>query len=273
MYGIEDYKKSADFIMHETGGIKPEILTVLGSGLGGLAKKIEQPIIIPYDKIPNFKKSTAPGHSGNLIIGKINSKYIAAMQGRLHLYEGYTAEEAVYPIRTARLLGADKMIVTNACGGINTDFKIGDLMLISDHIKLFDPTPLRGPNIPEFGPRFADMSDVYTAEYRKIAKAEAEKLGIELQEGVYFYFPGPQYETPAEIRAARVLGADAAGMSTVPEAIAARHCGMKILGMSLITNMAAGISKVELSEQDVIDTANAASEKMERIICKIIERI
>ena len=182
-------------------------------------------------------------------------------------------EEVAFPVRVIRLLGADRVVVTNAAGCVNTEWHAGELMLISDHIRLFGFSPLTGPNIPEFGPRFNDQSDVYTAEYRKIAGEEAEKLGIVLREGVYMYFPGPQYETPAEIRAARVLGADAVGMSTVPEMIGASHAGMKILGISVLSNMAAGVLPVKLSEQDVIDAAEAAAEHFSKLIRACVGRM
>lgn len=272
-YTYDDYIKARDAIRDRIGDFRPEVLLILGSGLGFLADEAETPIYVPYGEIPGFKSSTAPGHNGRLVFGRFCGKNAVFMQGRLHCYEGYSMEEVAFPVRVIRLLGADRVVVTNAAGCVNTEWHAGELMLISDHIRLFGFSPLTGPNIPEFGPRFNDQSDVYTAEYRKIAGEEAEKLGIVLREGVYMYFPGPQYETPAEIRAARVLGADAVGMSTVPEMIGASHAGMKILGISVLSNMAAGVLPVKLSEQDVIDAAEAAAEHFSKLIRACVGRM
>ncbi len=272
MMTLDDYKKSAEYIKTASGGKSPEVLIILGSGLGYLADMVTDAVSIPYGDIPNFRVSTAPGHEGRLVLGKLAGRQVCVMQGRLHIYEGWTAEEVVYPVRVARLLGVDKMIVTNACGGINLDYKPGDLVVISDQIKLFDVSPLAGKNIEEFGVRFPDMS-CYTKEYRDLAKKAADKLGITLREGVYIYFPGPQYETPAEIRAARILGADVVGMSTVPEVIAARHCGMKILGVSLVANMAAGVLDRELTEEEVITAAKEASDRFGRLVVECLEKM
>ena len=258
MYTMNQYRESADYIAARLGDFRPEILMVLGTGLGFLGDRVENPVVIPYGEIPHFRTSTVSGHQGRFVCGTLAGKRVMVMQGRLHIYEGYDAYEVTYPVRVARLLGADKMVVTNAAGGVDKGYQVGDLMLISDHIRLFMPNPLIGPNFEEFGPRFCDMGDVYDKEYRAVAKKKAAELGLRLQEGVYFYFTGPQFETPAEIRMTRLLGGDAVGMSTVPEAIAANHAGMKILGISLITNMAAGILDEKL-DGDHVEAAAAAA--------------
>ena len=265
-YTMEQYRASAEALRAKLGGFVPKVAMVLGSGLGFLGDVVENPIVIPYGDIPHFKASTAPGHKGQLVFGTLSGRPVAVMQGRMHHYEGYSYEEVSYGIRVLRLLGCDTLIVTNAAGCVNTQWRAGDLMLITDHIKLGSDSPLRGENIPEFGVRFPDMSTVYTPRLRDVARKAAAGLGIELREGVYHYFQGPQYETPAEIRAIRVFGADAAGMSTVPEAIVARHCGMDILGFSLLSNMAAGILDQPLSEQEVLDAAAEAREKFSGLV-------
>ena len=246
---------------------------ILGTGLGELAEGIKDAVVVPYADIPHFRHSTAPGHAGRFVFGRLGGKNVAVMQGRMHYYEGYEPEELVYGVRVARLLGATTLLVTNAAGAVNTDFRPGDLMLITDHILLFPCSPLRGENLPELGERFPDMSKVYTPELQAAARRAAARLGLPLQEGVYMYFPGPQFETPAEIRAARVLGADAAGMSTVPEAIAARHCGMRVLGFTLATNMAAGILDQPLTEAEVFETAAVANAAFLRLILACMEEM
>ena len=267
------YQESADYIRQQIGGFTPKVAMVLGSGLGFLGDVVENPIVIPYGDIPHFKASTAPGHKGQLVFGTLSGRPVAVMQGRMHHYEGYSYEEVSYGIRVLRLLGCDTLIVTNAAGCVNTQWRAGDLMLITDHIKLGSDSPLRGENIPEFGVRFPDMSTVYTPRLRDVARKAAAGLGIELREGVYHYFQGPQYETPAEIRAIRVFGADAAGMSTVPEAIVARHCGMEILGFSLLSNMAAGILDQPLSEEEVLEAAAAAREKFSNLVLECLKEL
>ena len=267
------YEESAAYLRGQIGDFRPEVLMILGSGLGFLADELERPIRVPYGQIPHFKPSTAPGHKGQFVFGTLEGKPVAVMQGRMHFYEGYSLQEVTYAVRVLRLLGAEKLIVTNAAGCVNKDWTAGTLMLITDHIKLCLESPLRGENLPEFGPRFPDASTVYTPEYRGISRQAAQELGIPLKEGVYFYLPGPQYETPAEIRAVRALGADAVGMSTVPEAIVARHCGMKILGLSLLTNMAAGILDQPLSEQEVLDAAAAASRQFSQLVRRCLAQL
>lgn len=273
MLTYECYAESAAYIRQCIGGFEPEVLMILGSGLGYLGDLVPDAVYIPYEDIPHFAVSTAPDHAGRLVFGTLSGQQVMIMQGRMHIYEGYSAEQVAYPVRVARLLGVHSMIITNACGAINTAFQVGDIMLITDHIRLFDPDPLIGPNEIAFGPRFCDMTYAYTPDYRDIARAEAGKLGMTLREGVYFYFTGPQFETPAEIRAARALGGDAAGMSTVPEVIAATHCGIRILGFSLVTNMAAGVLDKKLDGVDVIAAAEASKEAFSSLVLACLPRL
>ena len=273
MIPFEHYQQSADYIRGRIGDFQPEILMILGSGLGQFGELVEAPVFVPYPEIPHFRHSTAPGHKGRFVFGRLAGKNVAVMQGRIHLYEGYTPEEAVYGVRVMKLLGVKTMIVTNAAGAVNTAYRPGEITLISDHILLFPMTPLTGPNDDRFGARFPDMSKVYTPALQDAARRAAARLGIGLREGVYMYFPGPQFETPAEIRAARVLGADAAGMSTVPEAIAARHCGMDILGFSLATNMAAGILDQPLTEEEVLETGEACKTQFSALMLNILKKL
>lgn len=272
-YEYKHYQESAEKIKSELGDFVPEVLIILGSGLGFMADEVEEPVYIPYKEIPHFKVSTAPEHIGRFVCGTLCGKKVAVMQGRLHCYEGYTMEEVSYPIRVMKLVGADKVIVTNAAGCVNTEWSVGDIMLIKDHIRIFGFGPLNGANVAEFGPRFNDMTDAYTAEYRAMAKREAAKLGVTLKEGVYMYFPGPSYETPAEVRAARILGADAVGMSTVPEMTVAAHAGMKAVGLALMTNMAAGVTGEKLSEGEVARTAAAASKRFSSLLRAILAQM
>lgn len=272
-YTFEQYQESAQAIRTKIGEFKPEVAMVLGSGLGYLGDLVEDAVVVPYGEIPHFKVSTAPGHKGQLVFGQLNGKNVAVMQGRMHHYEGYSYEEVAYAVRVLRLLGSETLIVTNAAGCINTDWNVGELMLITDHIKIFMESPLRGENIPEFGPRFPDSTHLYTPALQQVARGAAADLGITLREGVYMYFPGPQYETPAEIRFGRVAGADAAGMSTAPEVIVAAHCGMQVLGFTLLSNMAAGILNQPLSEQEVLDAAAAAKEQFSKLVLTCLERL
>ena len=272
-YAFSDYQRSADAIRTKIGDFQPQVAMILGSGLGYLGDLVENAVVVPYGEIPNFRVSTAPGHKGQLVFGTLEGRNVAVMQGRMHHYEGYSYEEVSYAVRVLRLLGCSTLIVTNAAGCINKDWKAGDLMLIADHMKFFMESPLRGENLPEFGVRFPDASHLYTPALRDMARQTAAELGIGLREGVYMYFPGPQYETPAEIRAARVLGADAAGMSTAPEVITAGHCGMQVLGFTLLSNMAAGILDQPLSEQEVLDAAEAAKDKFSRLVLACLKKI
>ena len=272
-YTMEHYKASAQAIQAKLGGFVPKVAMVLGSGLGYLADEVEDAIAISYGDIPNFKASTAPGHKGRLVFGMLEGQRVAVMQGRMHHYEGYSYEEVSYAVRVLRLLGCDTLIVTNAAGCVNTQWKAGDLMLITDHIKMFSESPLRGENLPEFGVRFPDASHLYTARLQELARKTAQERGIPLREGIYFYCYGPQYETPAEIRATRLLGGDAVGMSTAPEVIVAGHCGMEVLGLTLLSNMAAGILDQPLSEQEVLDAAEAAREKFSGLVRACLSKL
>ena len=265
-YTFAQYKESADYIRGRIGGFAPKVAMILGSGLGYMGDIVENAVAVSYQDIPHFKVSTAPGHKGQLVFGTLEGQNVAVMQGRMHHYEGYSYEEVSYAVRVLRLLGCDTLIVTNAAGCVRTDWQAGDLMLITDHIKMFSESPLRGENLPEFGVRFPDASHLYTPRLRELARQTAQELGIPLREGVYFYCYGPQYETPAEVRAARILGGDAVGMSTAPEVVVAGHCGMEVLGITLLSNMAAGILDQPLSEREVLDAAEAAKEKFSGLI-------
>lgn len=232
----------------------PKIAIVLGSGLGDFANNLRDAVAIPYADIPNFPCSTAVGHAGQLVIGKLGDLTIAAMQGRVHQYEGYTCKQASFPVRVFKLLGLKAIILTNAAGGINMSFGQGALVLLSDHLNFQGANPLTGPNDERFGPRFPDMSNAYNKQYRLIALEESKRLNIELFEGVYAALAGPSYETPAEIRYLRTIGADLVGMSTVPEVIVARHMGIKVMAISCVTNMAAGISNQTINHEEVLET-------------------
>ncbi len=255
-----DYQESADMLRIRLNGFVPSVALVLGSGLGELGDQVENPIYVPYEVIPHFCRSTVQGHRGRLVLGTLEGKAVAVMQGRMHYYEGYSLEAVCYAVRVLRLLGADRLIVTNAAGCINTAWSAGDVMLITDQIKLALDSPLRGENLPQFGVRFPDSTTLYTPRLQALARQVARAQSVQLREGVYMFFPGPQYETPAEIRAARILGADAAGMSTAPEVIAAHHCGMEVLGFSMLCNMAAGILEQPLDEQEVLAAADAGKQ-------------
>lgn len=272
-FTFEQYRESADFLESRLKGFRPKVAMVLGSGLGYLGDEVSDPIIVPYGEIPHFKHSTAPGHKGQLVFGMLAGQPVAVMQGRMHHYEGYSYEEVGYAVRVLRLLGCDTLFVTNAAGGVNWSFKAGDLMLITDQIKPFLESPLRGENLPEFGPRFPDCSSLYTPALQDLARKQARRLDLDLKEGVYIYFPGPQYETPAEVRMARLLGGDAVGMSTAPEVIIAGHCGMKVLGLTLVSNMAAGVLPQPLSEEEVLEAAAAARDRFSGLLLACLEHL
>lgn len=272
MNTYEDYKKSADYILDKIN-FKPEIGLILGSALGSLADEIEDRVIIDYKDIPNFLISTVESHAGKLILGKLNGKNIVCMSGRFHYYEGYDFEQLAIPIRVFKLLGISTVILTNAAGAINSDYRPGDVMIIKDHIKLMGASPLRGTNIPEFGSRFFDVSDMYSKNLRDITKKCALDLNINLKEGVYYFATGPQFETPAEIRAMRILGGDTVGMSTVTEATTAAHCGIKVLGLSLVTNMAAGVLDQPITTEEVDESGKAASSKLKNLLREILREI
>lgn len=249
----------------------PDLALVLGSGLGGLAEQIQDPIVIPYREVPGFPVSTAPGHAGQFVAGRLGGKNVLCMQGRFHYYEGHDMSAIALPVRVFKALGCRALVLTNAAGGVNWDFNVGDFMLITDHINFMGANPLRGANDDTIGPRFCDMTHVYTPKLQEIALKVAAEHNLVLQKGVYLGYMGPSFETPAEIRAFRTLGADAVGMSTVPEAIAASHCGLPVLGLSLITNMAAGMAGKRLSGDEVIEIANARGAVFQQLVRGIVE--
>jgi purine-nucleoside phosphorylase len=251
----------------------PRIAVVLGSGLEDFAGNLQPAVIIGYEQIPFFPRSTAIGHAGRLVIGKLGDVTVAAMQGRVHQYEGYTAKQAALPIRVLGCLGVRALVLTNAAGGINPQYGQGALVLLSDHINLQGANPLSGPNDERFGPRFPDMTEAYTRSYRQIALEAGRKHGIELHEGVYAALAGPSYETPAEIRYLRAIGADLVGMSTVPEVIVARHMRIGVLAISCVTNMAAGLSSREINHQEVLDTGARVRGKLLALLGAVIPRI
>ncbi|WP_404329173.1 purine-nucleoside phosphorylase [Mesobacillus maritimus] len=250
-----------------------QIGLILGSGLGILADEIENPVKIPYSDIPDFPVSTVEGHAGQLVFGTLNGVVVAAMQGRFHFYEGYSMDKVTFPVRVMKELGIEHLIVTNAAGGVNESFSPGDLMLISDHINNMGTNPLVGPNDAELGPRFPDLSEAYSKDLRKLARDTASRLDIAVQEGVYVGNSGPVYETPAEVRMLRILGGDAVGMSTVPEVIVARHSGMKVLGISCISNMAAGILDQPLSHDEVIETTEKVKATFLLYVKELVQEI
>jgi purine-nucleoside phosphorylase len=264
--------RAAKFIRSKTR-LRPKIALVLGSGLGAFADGLESATRIPYERIPHFPRSTAVGHAGQLVIGKVEDVAVAAMQGRVHFYEGYSLADVVFPMRVFGRLGIRAAILTNAAGGINLGFKQGTLIVMRDHINLQGSNPLIGPNDERFGTRFPDMTHAYDKNYRAVAIEEARRLGIEVSEGVYAALTGPSYETPAEIRYLRTIGADVVGMSTVPEVIAARHMGMHVLGISCVTNMAAGILDQPLDHREVLATGQRVKGDFITLLHAILPRI
>ena len=249
---------------------RAEIAVILGSGLGGYVDALEDAKSLSYEDVPGFPASTVPGHAGRWWVGTLHGKRVYMMQGRFHSYEGYDLQTVTLPIRVMKKLGVQTLIVTNAAGGVNTAFLPGDLMLITDFINLSGKNPLTGPNLDEFGPRFPDMCHAYDVRLQKLAREAADEMGIRLQKGVYCWMNGPTFESPAEIRMARVLGADAVGMSTVPETIVARHCGMDVLGLSCITNMAAGILDQPLNHEEVMETGNRVKDTFRKLVDGVI---
>jgi len=270
MYSYGDLEKIAQYVKSKLGTV-PEIAIILGSGLGPLVDDIKNSIEIDYEEIPGFPLSTVQGHAGKLVCGEIGNKPVIAMKGRFHYYEGYDISQVVIAIRVFKLLGISNLLVTNAAGGINKSFSPGDLMIIRDHISFFAPSPLRGKNFDEFGVRFPDMSEAYSKKLIDILKKASEQVGVKMQEGVYAFTKGPMYETPSEIKALGILGADAVGMSTVPEVITARHVGMNVMGISCITNMAAGILDQPLNHEEVMQTAKMAERNFTCVVKKVID--
>ena len=271
-YNYDYFKKSADYIQ-ERISFTPEIGLILGSSLGPLSKQIQNPTVIKYSDIPNFLLTTVSSHAGELIFGELGGKHVVCMSGRFHSYEGYDFEQLVIPIRVFKLLGVKTVILTNASGGVNTEYHVGDIMIIRDHIKLNGASPLRGKNIEEFGPRFFDVTNMYTPALRKLAKEKAEHHDLKFHEGVYMFMPGPQFETPAEIRAIRLLGGDAVGMSTVTEALTAAHCGMNVLAFAVITNMAAGVKYEPLTSEEVSIAARQVVTAFSAYITDVIQSL
>lgn len=268
---IERIRAAAAYIEEKCG--KGEIGVVLGSGLGDYAEALENPVRLPYSEIPGFPVSTAPGHAGCWWSGTLYGKKVYMMQGRFHAYEGYDLPTVTMYVRVMKLLGVKTLILTNASGGVNWDFKVGDLMLITDYINLSGHNPLTGPNMDEFGPRFPDVSHAYGKTLQQVAREAAAEKGITLREGVYVWLNGPCYETPAEIRMARMLGGDAVGMSTVPETIVAAHCGIDVLGFSCVTNLAAGMSDQPLTHQEVMETGERVKGTFRALVDTVIQKL
>lgn len=262
-------QETVDFIKSKIGDFKPEIAVVLGSGLGGFADGLEIVAAIDYKDIPHFKTSSVVGHNSKLIFAHVGGKNVVVMQGRLHFYEGHTLAETTYPIKVLKGLGVETLILSNAAGGMNPDYSSGDLVLITDHINFLGTNPLIGKNDDTLGTRFPDMSEVYSKQLRDLAKSSMP----ELKEGVYLAATGPSYETPSEIKMFRGFGADLVGMSTIPEAIVANYCGIKVLAISLVTNLASGISKTQLNHEEVVAAGKAAGEKFTKLVREIIEKI
>ena len=271
MTPLETIHAAAGFVREKLGGIQPVVGIVLGSGLGKLADEIENPLVIPYREIPGFPASTAIGHKGNYIVGELGGKKVIAMQGRIHYYEGYTMHQVTLPIQVMKVLGIKYLFVSNAAGGTNLGFHVGDLMIIKDHINLL-PNPLIGPNMDEFGPRFPDMTRPYDPALIRKAEELAQKEGITLQKGVYVAITGPSYETPAEYRYFRAIGADAVGMSTTPEVIVARHSGLPVFGMSVITDVAHATDDEDYvtDGEAIVKAADAAADRMTQLFKKLI---
>lgn len=269
----EQYKESAEFIRKKIGGAVPDIAVILGSGLGGIAEAPDNRIVIPYKDIPNFPVSTVSYQKGELVYGEYAGKKVLMMNGRFHYYEGWEMWQTAYPVGVFKLLGINRLIITNAAGGISNDYMPGDIVAVTDHIKLSPDSPSRGANIPEFGERFFDMQSVYDKDMRELAEKQAEKLGFELKRGVYAYMSGPQYETPAEIKMLGMLGATLVGMSTVAEVIFASQCKIPVLCLSCVSNMAAGITGAAITEQEVLDTGKMIKERFVSLVTEVIRNI
>ncbi len=271
--GLYERAEHAARVIRARTSETPRIALVLGSGLGGFADDFDDAVKVPYEEIPGFARSTAQGHAGQLVIGKVDQVPLVAMQGRVHYYEGYPLEQVTFPIRTFNLLGVKTLILTNAAGGVNVQLSQGALMVLSDHLNLMGDNPLKGPNDSRFGPRFPDMTTVYSPELQELVIEESRGLGVEVRRGIYAALTGPSYETPAEIHLLRNFGADAVGMSTVPEAIVARHMGMEVLGISCITNMAAGISDEPINHDEVMATGDRVRESFSQLLRRVVSRV
>lgn len=271
-FSFEKYKETADFLVERLGSV-PDTVVVLGSGLGDFAERLNEKVEIEYSHILNFPRSTVASHKGVLCRGLIGKKDILVLQGRFHCYEGYTMEQAAFWVRALWLAGVKNAVITNAAGAVNEGFSVGDIMLIRDHIKLCVESPVMGVHDARFGERFFDMGDAYTASMADIVRKCAEGLGISLKEGVYAYMAGPQFETPAEIRTLRILGADAVGMSTVPEVISAAQCGMRVAALSCLTNMAAGVTDKPVSDKDVVEASKKAGDRIFTLMGEVVNRL
>ena len=271
--------EAAAFLKSKLGSPEPRVGVVLGSGLGAAAEVVADPIMVPYSEIPHFPRSTVEGHSGRMVAGKLGGVEVVIMQGRVHFYEGYSPLEVTFPMRVLGALGVRAVVLTNAAGGIQAGYRVGQLVVLSDHINMMGWNPLNGPNEPRFafrpgaGLRFFDMTEAYSKPLRKLAKAVAKEEGFDLEEGVYLATPGPSFETPAEIRAFRALGATLVGMSTVPETIVARHMGIEVLGISCVTNLAAGLGATQLSHQEVFETGRQVESRLAGLLMKLFPRI
>ena len=274
--GFDAANEAVDFLSGRLDGLSPRIGIVLGSGLGAVAEAVASPAFVPYGEIPHFPQSTVEGHSGRIVAGMLGGVPVIVMQGRVHFYEGYTPAQVTFPMRVLGRMGLESVILTNAAGGIRDDYQIGDLVLLKDHINFLGFNPLTGPNEARFGDgkrsglRFFDMTEAYSVELRSLAQAAARAEGFAMHEGVYLATPGPSFETPAEIRAFRTLGADLVGMSTVPETIVARHMGMRVLGISCVTNLAAGISATQLSHEEVFETGSRVQHRLAGLLKRLV---
>ncbi|OFZ22787.1 MAG: purine-nucleoside phosphorylase [Bdellovibrionales bacterium GWB1_55_8] len=269
------YQKIRDAVelIRNRSEVRPEIAVILGSGLGSVADQVSQKVVIPYTDIPHFHGTTVEGHSGCVVTGNFRGVPTIFLQGRFHFYEGYPMEEVAFPTRTVCGLGVHTLVLTNAAGGVNSSFKSGDLMLIEDHLNLMGDNPLKGPNLAELGPRFPDLTEAYSKECLAIFENAAKEIGVPVQKGVYAGLLGPTYETPAEVRMYRGLGADAVGMSTVPEAIVANHLGVRVAGISYISNLAAGLSPTKLTHQEVLDNSKVGADKLRRLLETALPRL
>jgi purine-nucleoside phosphorylase len=271
--GYENILEAVEAIKQRSGGFQPEIGVILGSGLGPIADRIESPIEISYTDIPHFHGTSVEGHAGKMVLGKFHGVPAVFLQGRFHVYEGYDMSEVVFPTRVICALGIKTLVLTNASGGINTRFRPGDIMVIEDHINLMGDNPLKGPNLTQLGPRFPDMSEAYSKDCIQVLEETATELAIELKRGVYTGVLGPTYETPAEVRMLRTLGGDAVGMSTVPEAIAANHLGVRVAGLACITNHAAGLSPRKLTHQEVVENIQLSVKQLDRLLETAVPRL
>ncbi len=271
MKDFKEIKRAASIVMHSCG--PADIAVILGSGLGGYEEEILDPVEIDYDEIPGFPLSTVPGHAGRFIVGTIAEKRVLVMSGRFHSYEGYSMDKVTLPVRVMSLLGVHTLIVTNAAGAVNESYRPGDLVVLNDFINLSGKNPLRGKNLDRFGPRFPDMSEAFDRELQNIALMEAKAMNLPVKQGVYCFMNGPSYETPAEIRMTRALGADLVGMSTVPETIVARHCGMRVLGISSVTNMAAGVLKQPINHEEVLAVGESIKAPFRKLVTAIIDQM